>query len=195
MEKHAAMVMLTTYAATSLITTAAGLLVAVPAAWSYNYLRVRMDRLESEIWRIAQPESQHFRGAQTLPLTARFSKIPFAVIAAPGLAIIVLVWMPFFAPREPKGFGVELAPCWRGNVANDRTTLLHITSAGKLLLNAEQEEWSNLAGRLSEIYRVREQRTLDVMADDGVPFQTPGTRTRIVCGTARSFASKSSSQA
>ncbi|MGA2005612.1 MAG: MotA/TolQ/ExbB proton channel family protein [Terriglobales bacterium] len=180
MEKHAAMVMLTTYAATSLITTAAGLLVAVPAAWSYNYLRVRMDRLESEIWRIAQPESQHFRGAQTLPLTARFSKIPFAVIAAPGLAIIVLVWMPFFAPREPKGFGVELAPCWRGNVANDRTTLLHITSAGKLLLNAEQEEWSNLAGRLSEIYRVREQRTLDVMADDGVPFQTVANALDIV---------------
>jgi hypothetical protein len=40
------------------------------------------------------------------------------------------------------------------------------------LLNEEQEDWNGLAGRLSEIYRVREQRTLDLVADDGVPFQT-----------------------
>jgi len=39
------------------------------------------------------------------------------------------------------------------------------------LLNEEQEDWNGLAGRLSEIYRVREQRTLDLVADDGVPFQ------------------------
>ena len=102
-EKHAALVMLTTYTAASLITTAAGLLVAVPAAWSYNYLRVRIDPLESEIPRIAQLKSQYVPVARKLPLTTRFSQLPFAVIAAPGLAIIVLVWMPFFSPREPSG--------------------------------------------------------------------------------------------
>jgi hypothetical protein len=103
LEKHAALVMLTTYTAASLITTAAGLLVAVPAAWSYNYLRVRIDPLESEIPRIAQLKSQYVPVARKLPLTTRFSQLPFAVIAAPGLAIIVLVWMPFFSPREPSG--------------------------------------------------------------------------------------------
>jgi hypothetical protein len=40
------------------------------------------------------------------------------------------------------------------------------------LLSAEEEDWNGLAGRLSEIYRVREQRTLDLVADDRVPFQT-----------------------
>jgi len=172
MEKHAAMVMTITYIAASLMTTAAGLLVAVPAVWSYNYLRVRIDLLESEISRISQLKSQYFRVARKLPLTARFSKLPFAVIAAPGLAIIVLVWMPFFSPREPKGFGVELAPSCCENCANDRVTLLHITDAGKLFINQEREDWNSLAGRLSEIYSVREQRTLDLVADDGVPFQT-----------------------
>jgi len=102
MEKHAALVMLTTYTAASLVTAAAGILVAVPAAWSHNYLRVRIDLLESEIPRISQLKSQYFRVARKLPLTARFSKLPFAVIAAPGLAIIVLVWMPFFSLASQK---------------------------------------------------------------------------------------------
>lgn len=172
MEKHAVLVMLTTYAVASLITTAAGLLVAVPATWSHNYLRLCIDLLESEIPRISQLKSPYSPVAQKLPLTARFSKLPFAVIAAPGLAIIVLVWMSFFSPREPRGFGIELAPSCCENCVNDRVTLLHITDAGKLLLNEEQEDWNGLAGRLSEIYRMREQRTLDLVADDGVPFQT-----------------------
>jgi biopolymer transport protein ExbB/TolQ/biopolymer transport protein ExbD len=53
MEKHAALAMITTYIAASLITTGAGLLVAVPAVWSYNYLRVRIDSLESEMSNMA----------------------------------------------------------------------------------------------------------------------------------------------
>lgn len=79
----------------------------------------------------------------------------------------------FFSSRAKRhSFGVRLAPSCCENCANDRVTLLHITDAGKLLLNEEQEDWNGLAGRLSEIYRVREQRTLDLVADDGVPFQT-----------------------
>ena len=80
--------------------------------------------------------------------------------------------MPYFAPREPTGLYIELVPPCRDNDANDRTTVLHLTDAGKLLLNAEQEDWSGLASRLSEIYSMRAQRTLDIVADDGVPFQT-----------------------
>jgi biopolymer transport protein ExbB/TolQ/biopolymer transport protein ExbD len=53
MQKQAALAMMTTYIAASLITTATGLIVAVPAVWSYNYLRVRIDRLESEMSNMA----------------------------------------------------------------------------------------------------------------------------------------------
>jgi biopolymer transport protein ExbD len=172
MEKHAAMVMTTTYIAASLITTATGLLVAVSAVWSHNYLRVRIDLLESEIPRIAQLKSRYYQVAQKLPLTARFSKLPFAVIAAPGLAILVVVWMPFFSPREPTGFRVELASTRCEYDGNDRRIVLRISDAGRVFLNQEQEDWDSLSSRLSEVYGMRIHRTLYLLADDGAPFQT-----------------------
>jgi hypothetical protein len=49
---------------------------------------------------------------------------------------------------------------------------MRITDAGKLFLNAEQEDRNSLPGRLSEIYSMRVHRTLYLFADDGVPFQT-----------------------
>jgi biopolymer transport protein ExbD len=183
LEKHAALVMLTTYTAASLITTATGLLVAVPAAWSYNHLRVRIDLLGSEIPRISQLKSQYFPVAQKLPLTARFSKLPFGVIAAPGLAILVLVWMPFFSPREPTGFDIELASERCEYDGDDRLIVLHITDAGRLFLNTEQEDWNSLAGRLSQIYSMQVGRTLYFLADDKVPFQTIADALDIVVKT------------
>jgi biopolymer transport protein ExbD len=151
-----------------------GILVAVPATCFYNYLRVRIKLLESEAFNEEfEQTGRHFRIAPKFPLTKRFSQLPaFAMIAAPALAILITGFMTFASFRTPTGFAIELAPSCCENCANDRITLLHITDAGKLLLNAEQEAWNGLAGRLSEIYRVREQRTLDLVADDGVPFQT-----------------------
>jgi biopolymer transport protein ExbB/TolQ len=49
MEKHTALAMISADIAASLITTAAGILVAVPATCSYNYLCTRIDLLESEV--------------------------------------------------------------------------------------------------------------------------------------------------
>jgi hypothetical protein len=49
MEKHAAMIMLTSGTATSLVSTATGLLVAMAAAWSYNNVRERIEKLDSEM--------------------------------------------------------------------------------------------------------------------------------------------------
>jgi len=174
MEKNTFLTMVAANMAAALATTAAGILVAVPATCSYNYLCTRKDLLESEVSNEPPAQiSQYRQGSGRFPLTKRFSQLPtFALIAAPGLAALVAVYMPYFAPREPTGLYIELAPSCREIDANDRTTVLHITDAGKLLLNAEQEEWNGLAGRLSEIYRVRAQRTLDFVADDGVPFQT-----------------------
>jgi biopolymer transport protein ExbD len=174
MEKNTFLTMVAANMAAALATTAAGILVAIPATCSYNYLCTRKDLLESEVSSDPPaPLSRQRRVPGRLPLAKRFSQLPaFALIAAPGLAALVAVYTPYFAPREPTGLYIELAPSCRENDANDRTTVLHITDAGKLLLNAEQEDRNGLAGRLSEIYSVRAQRTLDLVADDGVPFQT-----------------------
>jgi hypothetical protein len=69
------------------------------------------------------------------------------------------------------GFGIELASARCEYDGDDLLIVLHITDAGKLFLNTEQEDWNRLAGRLSETYSKRVQRTLYLVADDGVPFQ------------------------
>ncbi len=170
MEKHAAMARITTYIAASMITSAAGLVVAVPAVWSYNYLRVQIEILESELPRPAKRDIRCFQIAANLPLARRFSQLPFAIIAAPALAILLVAWAPFFNPRVPKGLSIELASprCYGGD---GLPIVLSITDAGKLFLNTEQESQSALSGHLSEIYKMRAHRTLYLLADDGVRFQ------------------------
>ncbi|MBZ5722131.1 MAG: MotA/TolQ/ExbB proton channel family protein [Acidobacteriia bacterium] len=64
MEKHAALVMVAKYVAAALFTTASGLLVAIPAVWSYNYLRVRLDRIESEMSNMALEAITHLNSHQ-----------------------------------------------------------------------------------------------------------------------------------
>ena len=110
MEKHAAMVMITTKISLALITTAAGIPPAVLAACSYNYLRTRIDLLEGEVFDEGQQRGRHFRGARRFPPTKRFSELPaFGLIAAPGLAIVITGYMTFASFHTPTGFYVELA--------------------------------------------------------------------------------------
>ncbi len=171
MEKHAALAMISSRLATALVTTAVGILVAVPASCSYNLFRTRLNVLENEL----STELQRSRCVITrrLSLKRRFSQMPaFAMIAAPGLAILVAVYTPFFAPREPTGLDVGLASDRCENDGDDRLIVLYITNAGTLSLNTEQEHWDNLENRLSEIYGMRVYRTLYLVADDHVPFQT-----------------------
>ena len=174
MEKNAALALISSRIAVALVTTAAGIVVAVPAICSHNYLRTRMDLLVSELSNDPPAQiSRHRQGIRRLGLAKRFSQLPaFALIAAPGLAALVAVYTPYFAPREPTGLELELASTCREFDGNDRLIVLHITDAGKLFLNQDQQNWNGLAGRLSEIYSVRAHRTLNLVADDGVPFQT-----------------------
>jgi biopolymer transport protein ExbD len=174
MEKNAALALISSRIAVALVTTAAGILVAVPAICSYNYLCTRKDLLKSEVSNDPPAQiSLYHQGTRRLALAQRFSQLPaFALIAAPGLAVLVAVYTPYFAPREATGFGIELASARWEHDCNERLIVLHITDAGKLFLNQEQADWNSLAGRLSEIYSMRVHRTLYLLADDGVPFQT-----------------------
>jgi biopolymer transport protein ExbD len=153
------------------ITTAAGVLVAIPAIASYHYLCTRTTWLEGEL--PYEGSDWRSRAARRFPLTKRFSRLPaFALMAAPLLAIALAAYMVFPSFYFSRGLRVGLAPARCPSDGVDRVIVLRITGEGKLFLNFEQEDRDKLAFRLSQIYRPRVHRTVYLQADDDVPFQT-----------------------
>lgn len=172
MQKDAFMAMTETRLALALIPTAAAILVVVLATCSYNYLRTRIDLLEGEVSG-EQRRGLYFRGARRFPPTKRFSEVPaFGLLAAPALAIGIAGSMTFASFHPSTGFDVELPSDRCEYDGDDRLIILHITDAGKLFIDQEQEDWNSLVGRLSEIYSTREYRTLYLVADSDVSFRT-----------------------
>ncbi len=181
-EKHATRAIMATRIALALIPTAAAIPVAVLAICSYNYLSRRMDLFQSEVFEEGQERGRHFRRARRFPSAERFAELPafgllgalpaFGLLTVLGLTILIEIFMPGPSLHLPMGFYVELASTRCEFPGDDRRIVLHITDTGKLFLNLEQEDWNNLANRLSQIYSMREHRTLYLLADSGVPFQT-----------------------
>jgi biopolymer transport protein ExbD len=133
-------------------------------------------------WR--KRETRGFQAAQGLPLAPRFSKLPFAfaLVAAPVLALSIAAFMTFPSFDTPGVLRVGIAPDRCGSPVYERVIVLHITEAGKLLINFEDADWNTLAGRLSMIYSTRAEKTIYLHADDGVPFQTVADAIDIVKG-------------
>lgn len=173
MQKDALRALIATRMAVALIPTAVAIPVAVLATCSYNYLRTHVDLLESEVFGEGQLRGRHFRGSLRFPPTKLFSGVPaFGLIAGPVLAILIAGFMTFGSFHTSKGLYVGLAPVRCEYDGHDQHIVLHITGAGKLFLNHEQEDWNGLADRLSAIYSIRKQRTLYLLADSDVPFRT-----------------------
>ncbi len=152
------------------VTTAAGTLVAIAAACVNSYLARRIEPLRSACAAEGTRTGEFLRLAPKFPLRKRVSGLPaYALIAAPAFACLIAVYSTYVDPELARGFAVDLAPVQCD--VNDRVLVLHVTDTGKLFLNEEQEEWRNLPGRLAEIYRLRADRTIYLMADDGVLYQ------------------------
>jgi len=134
MEKHMVRIIETSIVAASLVTTAAGILVAVPATCFHNHWCRQIELLRSEV----------FTGAlvsQRFPLTKQFSEVPaFALIAAPVLVMLVAAYTTFASFRPPRGFGVDLASAYYEHSGDHRLVVLHVTDAGKLFLTSEQQD-------------------------------------------------------
>jgi biopolymer transport protein ExbD len=161
MEKGTFLRMLVERVAAALVTTAAGLLVAIPATLSHHFVHSRLHLLEG------------FARVSKFPLRARFSGLPtFGLLGAPCLALCVTAFMTFATFHVPKGLAVEIAPTQCGLGESDRFIALRVSNSGKVFLNFEEEPWDTLAHRLSEAYKYREYRTLYVLADDEVRYQT-----------------------
>ena len=116
--KSIALHILSVNTAATLITTAAGILVAIPAILVHNFLCSRIDRFKCEF---SRPETAGYAFArrsgptsglaQTLPLTKVFSRLPpFALIAAPTLASVVAMFLAFEPYGTPTGLGIRLLP-------------------------------------------------------------------------------------
>jgi biopolymer transport protein ExbD len=159
----------------ALVTTAGGILVAIPAICSDNYLQTQIELLERGLadntffGRKGRPRQRVQRRA-----LARRSLQPstFALAAAPVLALLVAVETPYFSPPVPTGIFVKLPSTRNQNDGGERLVILRITNTGKLFINLEVQEWNSVASRLSDIYRMRKNRTLYLVAEDAVPFQT-----------------------
>lgn len=173
MEKHAAVAMIETRIALALIPTAVGIPIAVLATCSYNFLRQRIDSLRAEVFDEDLQRSRSLRRVSRFALPHGFSDFPaFGLSAASALVILIAAYTTLASFPTSKGLYVELASGRCESEGDDKLIVLHITDADKLFLNQEQEDWNVLGDRLSLIYSGRRYRTLYLVANSGVPFQT-----------------------
>jgi biopolymer transport protein ExbD len=137
------------------LSTAAGVLVAIPATGLFNYLTTRIDSLESQVASAAM-------GNKRFPLKARFSLFPFPVIAATGLALCITAFMVFPSLHPPKGLPVRLLRVG----ATEQPSLRPITiilagstraSPPDVFLDESKTPWDELGSRVKNELSMRSQ--------------------------------------
>ena len=161
MQRDAARALLATRIAAALVPAAAGVLVAIPATCSYEYVSMRFDVLLNGLLR------------RKYLLTNRFVLPPFAVIAAYGLAMLVETYTALPPVYTPQGFDIQIASQRCDPDLSNKLLVLHISKDGVIFFNLDEEhDWSSLQGRLSKAYSMRSSRILFLSADEGVSFQT-----------------------
>lgn len=87
--------------AAAFLSTAAGIVVAVPATCLHNYLRTRSDSLDSEL-----PSGRVEKTG--LLVRARVSSFPFPLTAVPVLALSIAAFITFLSFNAPLGLRVRL---------------------------------------------------------------------------------------
>ena len=173
-------VMVASGMAAALMATAAGLLVAVPATWSYNYLRTRLDSLENELHgKAVERRSQYSQAAQKFPLAKRFSALTgFALIAAPALAFSIAGFMTFSSLHTPKGLPVRLVKIGaleREHPSDEPIVIEIIGTSGDgppaVYVNSKKALPDGLENRLRSELKVRPQWQAYVEAENNVSWR------------------------
>jgi biopolymer transport protein ExbD len=173
---------------TALVATAAGLMVAIPAAISYNVLCTRLQKLEghrSSTLLEAIPRTYGF--AQTLPLRRRFSDFPaFALIAAPFFAILVPMFALMLRPSISVGLPVHLLKI---GVSDDESIPIVIsvigtsaTGASEVYVNSTNTPWNELGNTLRIQLRVRPHWIVYIAGEDNVPWAHVATAIDVARG-------------
>ncbi len=161
----------------ALVATASGLIVAIPAAISYNVLRSLLEKFESECSSTlfeATPRSYGF--AQTLPLRGRFSRLPaFALIGAPVLALLIPMFALMLQRPIPVGLSVHLL---KVGVTNHDSTSIVVSVIGSsargesaAYVNSKEIPWNELGNTLRSQLRVRPLWSVYVAGEDKVAWR------------------------
>lgn len=165
--RHTSMTGIAAIVAGTLITTAAGLIVAIPATWFYNHLQSRIAELDARVLRAPRNGSQV---AQTLPLAKPFSRLPaFPLIAIPCLGFAALAFMllhPAFF--YPKGLYVRLSP-----LSDAEQVVITLRTAKDdprpdVYINSKKTTWDGFGTALQNELRVRSRKAVYVGAQDQV---------------------------
>jgi hypothetical protein len=162
------------------ITTAAALLVTVPAIWSLNYVRTLLDLLKIEISGSANETiRQRKRGvgvAQSLPLRKQFSGLPSsAVTVAPCLALVIVGFITF-APHIPRGLPVGVlgagGQAGPGEYFATDPVVILVAKSGDgipvLYVNSKKTAWDELRNTVRGELELRPRRVAYVEAESGV---------------------------
>jgi MotA/TolQ/ExbB proton channel family len=158
---------------TALVATAAGIIVAVPAAISYNILRMCLEKFESS--RSSRPleaTPRTYGFAQTLLLRRRFSRMPaFALIGVPVLAI--LSFFAFFQRFVPLGLPVRIMEIGVSDRDSEPIIISVVdrsASIPALYVNSKEIPWSELGNTLRRQLKARPHWTVYVEGGSDVPW-------------------------
>jgi hypothetical protein len=158
----------------ALVKTSAGLIVAIPAAVSYNVVRICLEKFESggsSTPFAAAPRSYGF--AQTLPLRGRFSGFPaFALIGAPILGILVPMFALMLRPPIPVGLPVHLLKIGASDHDFSPIIISVIATNGSgrcvVYVNSKETPWDELGHTLRSQLEVRPRWLVYVEGGDDV---------------------------
>ena len=159
----------------ALVATAAGLIVAIPAAVSYNVLRTRLEKLENRPNTLLEAVPRSYGLAQTLPLRERFSGFPaFALIGAPILALLIPMFALMLRSRIPVGLPVHLLK----TSADDHdpppiiVSVIAANRSGRsvVYVNSKEMPWDELSNALRRQLEVRPRWIVYVEGRDDVAW-------------------------
>jgi biopolymer transport protein ExbD len=160
---------------TALVATAAGLLVAIPAAICYNVLHTRLEKFGSNRSNVLLDAAVgSFQVAQTLSLRRRFSGFPaFALIAAPVLAILVPLFSLFQRFEAPMGLPVHALKI--GVTDHDSATFLvsiGVSASGQSIVyvNSKESPWEELSSAIQGQFERPGHPLVYVEARNEVPW-------------------------
>ena len=94
------------------------------------------------------------------------------------LLVLLIIFM-VISPVTPKGLDALVPqpppPNAPKNPPTDRTVVVQLIDRGPgqepgVKVNTEDATWDNLQGRLTDIYKLRQEKVMFVKGDDAVPF-------------------------
>jgi biopolymer transport protein ExbD len=158
--------------AAAVLSTAAGLLVAITATCLHNYLLTRVDSLDSKL-----PSGRV--GKRRLPLRQRVSSFPFPLTAVPILVLSIAAFMVFPSFYGPRGIYVRVMPT--GASETEAPSLEPIVIAvvftktdavPTVYVNSNKTAWGELRNKLqSELEVLPADSKVYIQADKDVFWQ------------------------